>query len=153
MHATFLDGYIKISILIALVDAVLAIKSFQKNKTTGRFLGYACAGAAVVDISYLVSILNDDYLCMSVMSSVYFVTIDVMLLCLLVFTVYFTKGKFTRTGKTLIRLSVLYTIFEIVVFAINPFYEIAIHYVQRNTLIAKYSYQMRPLYVMHLLFT
>ena len=153
MNAMFLDYYIMISILIALVDAVLAIKSFQKNKTTGRFLGHACAGAAVVDISYLVSILNDDYLCMSVMSSIYFVTIDVMLLCLLVFTVYFTKGKFTKAGNTFLGLSVLYTAFEIVVFAINPFYEIAIHYVPRNTLIAKYSYQMRPLYVIHLLFT
>ena len=153
MNAMFLDYYIMISILIALVDAVLAIKSFQKNKTTGRFLGHACTGAAVVDISYLVSILNDDYLCMSVMSSIYFVTIDVMLLCLLVFTVYFTKGKFTKAGNTFLGLSVLYTAFEIVVFAINPFYEIAIHYVPRNTLIAKYSYQMRPLYVIHLLFT
>ena len=153
MNAMFLDYYIMISILIALVDAVLAIKSFQKNKTTGRFLGHACAGAAVVDISYLVSILNDDYLCMSVMSSIYFVTIDVMLLCLLVFTVYFTKGKFTKAGNTFLGLSVLYTAFEIVVFATNPFYEIAIHYVPRNTLIAKYSYQMRPLYVIHLLFT
>ena len=153
MNAMFLDYYIMISILIALVDAVLAIKSFQKNKTTGRFLGHACTGAAVVDISYLVSILNDDYLCMSVMSSIYFVTIDVMLLCLLVFTVYFTKGKFTKAGNTFLGLSVLYTAFEIVVFAINPFYEIAIHYVPRNTLIAKYSYQMRPLYVIRLLFT
>ena len=153
MNATFLDIYIKVSILIAFVDAVLAVKSFQKNKTTGRFLGCACAGAAVVDISYLVSILNDEYRCMSVMSSIYFVTIDVMLLCLLVFTVYFTKGKFTKTGKTLLGLCVLYTVFEIIVFAINPFYEIAIHYVRRNTFIAKYSYQMRPLYVMHLLFT
>ena len=153
MNAMFLDYYIMISILIALVDAVLAIKSFQKNKTTGRFLGHACTGAAVVDISYLVSILNDDYLCMSVMSSIYFVTIDVMLLCLLVFTVYFTKGKFTKAGNTFLGLSVLYTAFEIVVFSINPFYEIAIHYVPRNTLIAKYSYQMRPLYVIHLLFT
>ena len=153
MNATFLDGYIKISILIALIDAVLAVKSFQKNKTTGRFLGFACAGAAVVDISYLISILNDEYLCMSVMSSVYFVTIDVMLMCLLVFTVYFTKGKFTKTGKTFMGLCAAYTGFEILVFAINPFYEIAIHYVRRNTFIAKYSYQMRPLYVMHLLFT
>lgn len=153
MNATFLDGYIKISILIALIDAVLAVKSFQKNKTTGRFLGFACAGAAVVDISYLISILNDEYLCMSVMSSVYFVTIDVMLMCLLVFTVYFTKGKFTKTGKTFMGLCAAYAGFEILVFAINPFYEIAIHYVRRNTFIAKYSYQMRPLYVMHLLFT
>ena len=153
MNATFLDGYIKISILIALVDAVLAIKSFQKNKTTGRFLGCACAGAAVVDLSYLVSILNDEYLCMSVMSSVYFVTIDIMLLCLLVFAVYFTKGRFTKTGKKLMGLGILYTAFEVVVFAVNPFYEIAIHYVRRNTFIAKYSYQMKPLYMMHLVFT
>ena len=153
MNATFLDYYVKISILIALVDVVLAVKSIQKNKTTGRFLGFACAGAAVVDLSYLVSILNDEYLCMSVMSSVYFVTIDIMLLCLLTFTVYFTKGKFTKTGKTLMGVSILYTIFEIVVFAVNPFQEIAIHYVRRNTFIAKYSYQMKPLYGMHLLFT
>ena len=104
MNAAFLDGYIKVSILIALVDTVLAMKSFQKNKTTGRFLGFACAGAAVVDVSYLISILNDDYLCMSVMSSVYFVTIDVMLLSLRGFTVYFTKGKFKKIGrKSLLR--------------------------------------------------
>lgn len=153
MNASFLDVYIFISILIALVDAGLAVESFQKNKTTGRFLGYACAGAAVVDISYLISILNDEYLCMSVMSSIYFVTIDIMLLCLLVFTVYFTKGSFTKSGKLLLGLCVLYAAFEVVVFAVNPFHEIAIHYVRRNTLIAKYIYQMRPLYIMHLLFT
>ena len=153
MNETFLDAYIKISILIALVDGVLAIKSFRKNKTSGRFLGCACAGAAVVDISYLISILNDDYLCMSVMSSVYFVTIDIMLLCLMVFTVYFTKGSFTRTGRTVMGLGVLYTVFEVAVFAVNPFCEIAVHYVRRNTLIATYSYQMKPLYVMHLVFT
>ena len=60
MNAAFLDGYIKVSILIALVDTVLAMKSFQKKNAIGRYLGFACAGAAVVDISYLISILNDD---------------------------------------------------------------------------------------------
>ncbi|MCF2661575.1 diguanylate cyclase domain-containing protein [Pseudoflavonifractor phocaeensis] len=153
MHALFLDCYIKISILIALTDGVLAIKSILKNKTTGRYLGFACAGAAVVDISYLISILNNDYLCVSVMSSIYFVNIDIMLICLLIFTVYFTKGKFTTLGKRAIGLSVLYAIFEAVIFTINPFCEIAVHYVRRDTYIAKYSYQMKPLYWMHLLFT
>ncbi|MCI7796729.1 MAG: diguanylate cyclase [Lachnospiraceae bacterium] len=153
MSAVFLDVYIKLSVLIALLDAVLAVKSFQRNKTTGRFLGCACAGAAVVDLSYLVSILNNDYLCMSVMSSIYFVTIDVMLLCLLVFTIYFTKGRFTDFGKMFLKLCRLYTIFEVVVFSINPFCEIAIHYVWRDTLIARYSYEMKPLYLMHLVFT
>lgn len=153
MSTIFLDGYLKVSVLIALVDVILAIKSFQKNRTSGRFLGFSCVGAAVVDISYLISILSGEYQCMSIMSSVYFVTIDVMLLCLLIFTVYFTKGEFTKTRRIFIRLSVLYTIFEVAVFAINPFHEIAVQYVRRNTFIAKYSYQMQPLYVMHLLFT
>ena len=153
MNEIFLQIYMVISILIALTDAILFIKSIQKNKTTGRFLGYACACAAVVDISYLISILNDSYMCMSVMSSIYFVSIDIMLLCLLVFTVYFTKGKFTDTGKTALGVISFYTIFEIIVFAVNPFCEIAIHYVHRNTVIAKYSYQMRPLYWMHLIFS
>lgn len=153
MNAMFLDGYITVSIIIALLDAMLAIKSFRKNRNTGRFLGYACAGAAVVDVSYLISILNDDYLCMSIMSSIYFVMIDVMLLTLLVFTVYFTKGRFTKNGRRFMLLSCAYALFEVVVFAINPFHEIAVHYVRRNTFIAKYSYQMEPLYQLHLVFT
>ena len=149
----FLDIYTKVSILIAVLDVILAWKAFRKNKTTGRYLGYACIGAAVVDISYLVSILADSYLCMSVMSSIYFVTIDLMLLCLLIFTVYFTKGSFTKSGKAALKLGGLYALFEVIVFSANPFYEIAIHYVRRDTFIAKYSYQMEPLYWMHLVFT
>ena len=153
MDELFLNCYIIFSILIALIDILLFKKSIQKNKTTGRYLGYACAGAAIVDISYLISILNSSYKCMSFMSSIYFVSIDIMLICLLVFAVFFTKHKFTKTARTAFGLIMLYTLFEIIIFAINPFYEIAIHYVPRSTLIAKYTYQMLPLFWMHLIFT
>ena len=149
----FLDIYVKVSILIAVIDVFLAWQSFRKDKTTGRYFSFACVGAAVVDISYLVSILANDYLYMSVMSSIYFITIDFMLLCLLIFTVYFTKGKFGKLGKTALKLGILYAAFEVVVFAVNPFWEIAIHYVPREMLVARYSYQMKPLYWMHLVFT
>lgn len=153
MNTAFSEFYIYFSVLIGLADVFLAVMSLQKNKTTGRFLGYACLGAAVVDVSYLVSILNEDYLCMSVMSSVYFINIDVMLVNLLIFTIYFIKGRFTKVGKLCIALCALYTAFEVVVFTINPFCEIAVHYVPRNTVIARYSYQMKPLYWIHLVFT
>lgn len=153
MHELFLDCYIDISILIAVLDMILAVKSIQKNQSTGRYLGFACAGAAIVDVSYLISILYDNYLCMSIMSSIYFVSIDLMLISLLIFTVFFTKSKFTERGKKLIALVCFYVLFEIAVFALNPFCEIAVHYVRRDTLIAKYSYQMKPLYWMHLFFT
>ena len=153
MKAGFLEGYIWILVLIAFVDLILAGLSLRKNKTTGRYLGFACAGAAVVNLSYLVSILSDNYLCMSVMSSIYFGNIDFMLLNLLVFTVYFTRETLTKTGSILLRLAKLYAMFEVVVFAVNPFHEIAIHYVRRETIIARYAYQMMPLYWMHLAFS
>ncbi len=153
MKQAFPEIYSYIYILIALLDIILAVLSIQKNKTTGRYLGFACAGAAVVDLSYLISILSDNYLCMSVMSSIYFVNIDFMLLNLVVFTVYFTRETLTKTGSILLRLAKLYAMFEVVVFAVNPFHEIAIHYVRRETIIARYEYQMMPLYWMHLAFS
>ena len=39
MDATFIEGYIAFSVLIAVVDLVLAIESLRRNRTTGRFLG------------------------------------------------------------------------------------------------------------------
>ena len=153
MNEILLKCYIAISILIAIADILLSVKSIQKNKTTGRYLGYACAVAAIVDISYLISILNDSYLCMSIMSSIYFASIDIMLVCLLIFIIHFTKRTFTKPVKKILKLIFWYTAFEIVVFAINPFTEIAIGYVRRETLISKYSYQMHPLYGMHLIFS
>ena len=44
-----INAYIVISIIIAATDMLLAVKSFKKNKTTGRFLGFACMGAALVN--------------------------------------------------------------------------------------------------------
>ena len=44
-ETVMINAYIVISIIIAATDILLAVKSFEKNKTTGRFLGFACMGA------------------------------------------------------------------------------------------------------------
>ena len=153
MNRFFLDCYISISVVIAAIDSILAIKSSQKQTATGKYLALACACAALVDISYLISILTDSHLCMSVMSSVYFVTIDFMLLGLLAFTLHFIKGRFSKTTRRLMILGNVYALFELVVFALNPFLGIAVDYIPRNTEIARYAYQMKPLYISHLVFS
>ena len=153
MNRFFLDCYIGISVVIAAIDSILAIKSSQKQTATGKYLAFACACAALVDISYLISILTDSHLCMSVMSSVYFVTIDFMLLGLLAFTAHFIKGRFFKVGRWLMLLGNAYALFELVVFALNPFLGIAVDFVPRNTEIARYAYQMKPLYISHLVFS
>lgn len=50
MNEVVLKIYVFSSIIIAVMDIILAMKSIKKNKTTGRFLGLACIGAAIVDI-------------------------------------------------------------------------------------------------------
>ena len=153
MNEVVLKIYVFLSIIIAATDIILGMKSIKKNKTTGRFLGLACIGAAIVDVSYLISIISDSYMAMSVMSSIYFVSIDYMLVCLLIFIVYFTKGRFSKYGRAAIGVCFFYCLYELVIFAINPFKNIAIGYVRRDTVIAKYSYDMKPLYDMHLVFS
>lgn len=58
MNDLLLNLYKMVSVLIAIVDIVLAIKAFGKKSHTGLYLGLSCVGAAVVDISYLVSIMR-----------------------------------------------------------------------------------------------
>ena len=94
MNEVILKIYVFLSIIIAVMDIILAMKSIKKNKTTGRFLGLACIGAAIVDISYLISIISDSYMAMSVMSSIYFVSIDYMLVCLLIFIALMSIDSF-----------------------------------------------------------
>lgn len=97
-------AYVVLMIGIAVMDGVLSVKSFQKNKTTGRYLGFACMWATIIDISYLCSILSKSYGFVSVMSSIYFMGIDGVLISLFIFTTYFTKGAFSGLEKVLTRI-------------------------------------------------
>lgn len=69
----WIAAYVVLMVSIAVMDGVLGIKSFRKNKTTGRYLGFACMWATIIDISYLCSILSKSYGFVSVMSSIHFV--------------------------------------------------------------------------------
>ena len=146
MTTSFITIYGLVSVLIAIVDLYLAAKSFENESALGKYLGWSCIFAAVVDVSDLISIVSEHYLLMSIMSSIYFAAIDVMLLLLIRFSVYFINGSFSSLGRRLMLAACAYAAFEVIVFAVNPFYEIAIHYVPRATEIAKYAYEMKPLY-------
>ena len=83
----------------------------------------------VTDISYLCSILSKSYGFVSVMSSIYFMGIDGVLISLFIFTTYFTKGAFSGLEKVLTRICLLYALFDFAVLAVNPFCHVAIDYI------------------------
>lgn len=152
MRECIINIYIIAMVMIAMMDIILSIKSIDKNNTIGKLLGCICIWATVIDISYLFSILSDSYMFVSVTSSIYFISIDGVLISLLVFIIYFTKNGILKYEKILIKICCIYGLFEVVIFAINPFYHICIDYIKRDTEIAQYSYQMKFLYQMHLVF-
>ena len=153
MREYIINIYIIVMIMFAIMDVVLCIKSINKNNIIGRLLGLVCIWATVIDISYLFSILSDTYMYVSIASSIYFIGIDGVLISLLLFTIYFTKNGISAYEKIVVKICGVYGLFEMVLFAINPFFHICIDYIKRDTEIAQYSYQMKFFYQMHLAFS
>ncbi|MDO4176440.1 MAG: histidine kinase N-terminal 7TM domain-containing protein, partial [Bacillota bacterium] len=145
--------YSFISILIAAVDFIIAAMSFAKKTDQGRYLGITCITAAVVDCAYLVTTTTDNYFINSVFASIYFAGISFMLNILVIFVFVFTNTPRKSLVKTLIKISLVYLAFEIVIFAINPFKEIVIGYQYRGGVISMFSYNMKTLYLMHLCYS
>ena len=145
--------YAVFTFILVFVDCWFAFKSFRKNTLEGLYLARCSSLAALIALSYLISILVEDYLIVSIMSSIYFVCIDWLLIMMIRFiTVYTTRAKTVVTIPAMKAIQA-YAWFETLVFAINPFKEIAIGYIHRDTPLAFYDYAIKPLYAMHLIFT
>ncbi|MGM9604453.1 MAG: HD domain-containing phosphohydrolase [Faecousia sp.] len=138
--------------LVCFFDVLIAVKGFRWGGSKGIALGCACLGAFVATLSYTISLFIQDYLTYSILSSIYFGGIDFTLVSMMIFNWYFvnpSEGK--RFGK-IYWLVFIFAALDELVFAINPFWEIAISYVYHNTKIACYGYEMHLLYRVHLFF-
>ena len=144
--------FLVFTVATALADALLAVYSLPQ-KNGGRWLSMVCAGACVTEISYLLSVLPVSYLWTSLFSSVYFVSIDVMLWCLLGFVLVNTRQGAQKALRLLHRFLGVWAVVDMITLLANPFCEIAVSYAYRGTMIAPYEFQMKPLYYAHLALT
>ena len=147
---TFNVLYILLSTAIAVTDLIIALKASKKRNRTGRYLSLIGIFAAIADMSYLVSIFVSDYRGYSILESIYFASIDYMVLALAGCAAVITGWIGRKSSRVFFGVLSIYCAFDLIVFAINPFKEIAISYVFRDTPIAMYGYSMKPLYIMHL---
>ena len=153
MKADFISVYTFVSILLAIFNLYYAREAFRRPGKTGRYLGCCALMAMVVNISYLCSILTHDYFRASLFSSIYFISIDWLLISLVTFTARFTETFTHRFTAWFRRGFVVYGIFDSAVLLFNVYHEIAVHYVDRGTEFASFGYQMLPLYTGHLAFS
>ena len=145
--------FIVVAVVLALFDFFYGYKACQKVDSYGHFLGLSGIAAGVVIIAYLFSITTEVYLYTSIASSVYFIGIDWMLVSLAHFAYDFTDSKLVRRSGLVRQFIRVYAIFDSLVLIVNIFREISVHYVLKDTVMISYSYEMKPLYIMHLLFT
>ena len=146
-------AYAVFTFVLVFIDCVFVYRAASKGGLEGRYLSRCSALAALIALSYLFSIIWKDYTGVSIMSSIYFVSIDWLLIMMIRFITLFTTRAKEVVTVPIMRAVQIYAVFEMIVFAINPFKEIAISYIPRETRIAFYSYDMKPLYYMHLIFT
>lgn len=153
METTVINVYIAISVIVAIVDIGVMVSCLRKRSDLGRVLAHTVGCATAVDLTYLFGILSNNYFFASVMTSAYFVSIDWMVLSLVSFIFLFTNQPRTELSRTLNQIAVGYACFETVLYAINPFWEIAVTYVTLPQRFAQFRFQMLPLFYLHLAFT
>lgn len=139
--------------LVCILDIGIAVASFRRGKEKGISLGFTCLGSFLATVCYLLSLYVRDLSGYSILSSIYFFGIDFTLVSLLAFTWQYTMGADAPKGAWLFRVMSLYMIVDGIVLAINPFNDIAVTYVYHEAELACYSYQMHPLYYVHLIYT
>lgn len=148
----FTLSYVFLSVMIAAFDIIIAVLSFLKKNRKGILLGSATVFAAIADSTYLVSVMTDDYFINSLFTSFYFMAISVMLNFCVLFIFVYTGRKRSRLSVAFIGLSLAYLMFDCIVLTINPFREIAMSFSFMDVDFAMFSYIMKPLYRMHLIY-
>ncbi len=138
--------------LVCFLDVLIALKGFRRGGSKGIALGCACLGASAVTLSYTISLFVQDYFTYSVLSSIYFGGIDFTLVSMMLFNWYFVNTSEEKPIGKFYLLVLVFAVFDELVFAINPFWEISISYVYHNTKISCYGYEMHFLYRVHLFF-
>lgn len=146
----FSTGFQIAMILIVLINTVIIVLSFRQRDQKGKYLAITCIFACLTGIFYTYSAIAKNYHVVSTFSSLYFISIDGLLLCFLAFMVFWDKPVHNKKNKIFTFILKAYAFFEAIIFIINIFNPIAIDYIYRDTTFMHYSYDMKPLYYIHL---
>ena len=153
MNTSFVPMISAVFVLLGAFDFFYCWRAYQKATPTGKWISLSALAAGIITEAYLVSISTYTYRYASVAASVYFLMIDWMLIAVVHFAYVFTDLPTTRKSMFLQSVIDLMAGLDSLVMLVNIFEEIAVHYVSRETVISHYSYQMKPLYYVHLAFT
>ncbi len=145
-----IEAFVIMCSIVIVMDLVLAVITYNITKLEYAPLIVCQILSASVAISYLLSIVADEYSIMSLMSSIYFSFMD--LLCLsLVFHIKRFSGR-TKDKRQMIFLGILkaWIMVDIMALLLNPRYEWSLTYEKIEGTAAKWKYVPFLPYKLHL---
>lgn len=153
MENEYMIVFVATFVFFALTNLYISNKAYARHGPFARRLGRAALLASLINISYVASILAGTYRRASVFSSIYFISIDWLLIALVRFVMLFTETDEKKSYGPIRTGIRIYAIFDTAVLFLNIFREIAVSYDTAGRVYAGYTYQMKPLYYAHLLFS
>ncbi len=107
--------------LFSLALLLFAVVSFASKRPSSNWLAASCTAAVVVLISYLESVNSAAFFEMSLLSSVYFSGIDVMLVTLLIYLMYSKKVMEPQQRRAIAISSAALAAIDCASLMLNPF--------------------------------
>lgn len=144
------DCYILISIVISCIDICIAVSAFRHGDRLGRYIGVLAICAMTVAVTYMGSIIAEDYFVASGFASLYFAGIDWTFIFFMYVLITFAGIDRYKAVTRTVSLFVVFALCDTAVFLINPFKEIAISYIPTGYPVVHYVYTMYPLFIAHL---
>lgn len=145
---SFIVIFVIISVTAAVMDFILAHFARRERTNSAMLLRHTCCWAGAVVLFYSLTVVAGSYLLFSMATSVYFLSITLMLVYFFFFTMDYTGHSLGRKYNAVILLLVLA---DVIIEITNIFFEISVHYVPKTGYIDTYVYEMKPLYYYHLL--
>ena len=143
--------YTVVAFLLSGVDFYFAFRAFRKREKLGKALGYSALFAGIITMAYVLSVNASGDAMVSVMSSITFISIDCMLVCLAYFA-FLVTGLNGRKGSRAINDTIrTFASADIIVMLVNIFTGFAVTYVRLDPV--GISYQMKTPYHIHLGFS
>lgn len=146
--------YAAIYLTVAFADAIIALKCFVKNTQAGKMLGVCMYGAALVSITYLVSILASNYYLATICNLLSLCIIDIMIAYLICFFLALIYGDFKRSKPCIwmVRLFMIVCVADIISILLNPIYgHVATYTFASTEHIPHYYFEGHAGYFYHLL--
>ena len=113
--------FISAFVATAVIDVVVAIAALRIKERDASFLSAASSAAALVSVTYLISVLASTRLLMSFFSSLYFIGVDLCLIAFSGFVSIYTGAERLRFVKAMRTAMLCYFCLDCVLLLANPF--------------------------------